>query len=209
MMSKKSSGPETHCLIHPETTRKKKNVIMITLFLKRYTNETYWKRNQDAVYWIKLSRAQDQVLRFWQTTSFAIITYTTVPGDCIDRVLSQNGDRVIFERLATPRPAPKVTLKSNWQTAAAATTAAAAACSRGWRSEHLETACYLGKPSRSARWYETRHGSGASNQETGAIPTSEAEADTHLSPRWLQCFSKTILWDTLETHSRCVFFWKR
>ena len=39
-----------------------------------------------------------------------------MPGDCTDRVTSQNGDRVIFERLATPRPAPKVTLKSNWQT---------------------------------------------------------------------------------------------
>ena len=36
--------------------------------------------------------------------------------DCIDRVTSQNGDRVIFERLAAPRPAPKVTLKSYWQT---------------------------------------------------------------------------------------------
>ena len=29
-------------------------------------------------------------------------------------MISQNGDRVLFERLATPRPAPKVTLKSNW-----------------------------------------------------------------------------------------------
>ena len=74
--------------------------------------QTYWKRNQDAVYWIKLSRAQDQGLQFWQTKSFAIITYATVPGDCIDRVISQNGDRIIFERLATPRQAPKVTLKS-------------------------------------------------------------------------------------------------
>ena len=73
--------------------------------------ETQWKRNQDAVFWIRLSRAQDQGLRFWQTQSFAIITYTTVPRDCIDRVTSQNGDR-----LATPRPAPKVTLKRYWQT---------------------------------------------------------------------------------------------
>ena len=37
-----------------------------------------------------------------------------MPGDCIHRVISQNGDRALFERLATPRPAPKVTLKSNW-----------------------------------------------------------------------------------------------
>ena len=33
----------------------------------------------------------------------------------IDRVTAQDGDRVLFERLATPRPAPKVTLKRNWQ----------------------------------------------------------------------------------------------
>ena len=77
--------------------------------------ETRWKRNQDAVFYIRLSRARDQGLRFWQTTSFATITYTTVPGDCIDRVISQNGDRVLFQRLATSRPPPKVTLKSHWQ----------------------------------------------------------------------------------------------
>ena len=75
--------------------------------------EAHRKRNQDAVFLIKdCSRAQDQGLRFWQTKSFAIITHTTGPGDCIDRVTSQNGNRVLFERLATPRPPPKVTLKS-------------------------------------------------------------------------------------------------
>ena len=73
--------------------------------------ETYWTRNQDAVYWRKLYRAQHQGLRFWQAKSFAIITYATVPGDCIDLLTSQNGDRVIFERLATPTPAPEITLK--------------------------------------------------------------------------------------------------
>ena len=72
-----------------------------------------WKHNQDAVCWIKLSRAQDQGLQCWQTKSFAI-SHDSVPGDCTYRVISQNGDRVLFERLATPRPAPKVMLKSNW-----------------------------------------------------------------------------------------------
>ena len=43
------------------------------------------------------------------------MTYATKPGDCIDRVTSQNGDRVNFESLETPRPALKVTLKRNWQ----------------------------------------------------------------------------------------------
>ena len=42
--------------------------------------------------------------------SIAIMTFFTIPGDCIDRVTAQNGDRVLFERLATPRPAPKVSL---------------------------------------------------------------------------------------------------
>ena len=36
--------------------------------------QTNWKRNQDAINWIKLSRAQNRGLRFWQTKSFAIIT---------------------------------------------------------------------------------------------------------------------------------------
>ena len=78
--------------------------------------QIYWKHNQDAVYWIKLSIAQDQGLQFWQTKSFVIITYATVPGDCIDRVISQNGHGVIFERLATPMPAPQVMVNSNWHT---------------------------------------------------------------------------------------------
>ena len=58
-----------------------------------------WKRNQDAAYWINLSKAQDLGLQFWQTKSFAIITHNSVPGDCIFRVISEKGDRVLFERL--------------------------------------------------------------------------------------------------------------
>ena len=46
-------------------------------------------------------------MEFWQTKSFAIITYGTTPGDCVDRVTSQNGARVIFKRLETPRPVPE------------------------------------------------------------------------------------------------------
>ena len=75
---------------------------------------TYWKHNQDAEYWTKWFRAQDQGLQFWQTKSFAIITHDSVPRDCIHRVISQKRGRVIFEGLATPRTAPKLTLKSNW-----------------------------------------------------------------------------------------------
>ena len=63
----------------------------------------------------KISRAQDQGLQFWQTKSHAIIVHSPVPANCICWVISQNGDRILIERLSTPRPAPKVTLKSNWQ----------------------------------------------------------------------------------------------
>ena len=73
-----------------------------------------WERNQDAVCWVRLNEAQDQGLQFWQTKSFAIMTDFTILRDCVDRVTAKNGDRVLFERLATPRPAPKVTLKRNW-----------------------------------------------------------------------------------------------
>ena len=78
-------------------------------------NVTKWKYVQNAVYWVRSSKAQDQGLEFWRAKSLAIITYATIPGDCIDRMTSQNGERVIFERLETPRPVPKVTLKKNWQ----------------------------------------------------------------------------------------------
>ena len=53
-----------------------------------------WKHDQDVVFWIRLSKAKDQGLEFWQTKSFAIMTYATLPGDCIDRVTSQHEGRV-------------------------------------------------------------------------------------------------------------------
>ena len=87
-----------------------------TVSQKQYYNETPLETQSRCGVLDKLSRAQDQGLRLWRTKSFAIITNITVPGDCIDRVTSQNGDRVLFERLATPRPPPKITLKSYWQT---------------------------------------------------------------------------------------------
>ena len=100
----------SHFWIHSETTQMKKH------FMMKVHTTLIEKRNQDAVFWIKMSRAQDQGLQFWQTKSSAIITHATVPGDCIDRVISHDGDRAMFEILATPRPARKVALKSNWHT---------------------------------------------------------------------------------------------
>ena len=64
------------------------------------------------------------------------MAYATIPGDCIDRVTAQNGHKVIFERLATPKPAPKVTLKRIKP--AAARTASAAAHFQHRRHKTLE-----------------------------------------------------------------------
>ena len=83
-------------------------------FHRKTPNVAKWKYDQNAEDWVPLSKAQDQGLEFWQTKSFAIMTCATIPGDCIDRVTSRNGVRVIFERLETPRPVLEVTLKKNW-----------------------------------------------------------------------------------------------
>ena len=70
--------------------------------------QSHGKRNQDAVYWVKLSRAQDQRIAF--LASEVTCNHRTRSY----RVICQNGDRTLFERLSTSRPAPKVKMKSNW-----------------------------------------------------------------------------------------------
>ena len=52
---------------------------------------------------------------FLQTRSHAVIVYSTVPADRIYKMISQKELRRLFERLSTPRPAPKTALKSAWQ----------------------------------------------------------------------------------------------
>ena len=82
---------------------------------RKIHNHSKWINTQDAVYWVNLARAQNKGLRFWQTRSNAVIVHNSVPADCIYKVISQNGDRILFGRLSTSRPAPRVTLKSNCQ----------------------------------------------------------------------------------------------
>ena len=60
------------------------------------------------------SRAQDQGCNSGKQ-SHAIFVHHHVPAECVYIAISQSGDRIRFERLSTPRPAPKVTLKGNWQ----------------------------------------------------------------------------------------------
>ena len=57
-------------------TRRKKSLLMITQFHRQYfVCVTHWKHDQNAEDWVRLSKAQDQGLEFWQTKSFAIVTY--------------------------------------------------------------------------------------------------------------------------------------
>ena len=83
--------------------------------LRKIHCHSTWKNTQDAAYWINFVRAQDKGLRFWQTRSQAEIVHNSVPTDCIDKVIPQKGERTLFERLSTPRPAPKIVIKSAWQ----------------------------------------------------------------------------------------------
>ena len=78
---------------------------------RKVQHPIHWRLEQDAVYWIHLSSAQDAGLEFWQTSSNAIITYQSVPKECVVKVASENGKRELFARHLTPR---KVTLRPSW-----------------------------------------------------------------------------------------------
>ena len=77
-------------------------------------HKTEWKRAQDAVYWIHLAKALEKSITFWQTKSHVIFAHETVPPDCIERVISQNGETTLYQRLSAPRPAPRIILTIAW-----------------------------------------------------------------------------------------------
>ena len=76
--------------------------------------QSRWRGNQVAVHRIKLSRTRDLGLQFRQTTSNAIIAHQSVPYQNIDRVIGDNGGRVVFQRILTPRLGPRITLRDTW-----------------------------------------------------------------------------------------------
>ena len=76
--------------------------------------KTKWEYSQDAADWIHLAKAQEKGLKFWQTRSHAIIVHDSMPVDCIEKVVSENREKTLYQRLSTPRPAPKIMLKSVW-----------------------------------------------------------------------------------------------
>ena len=81
---------------------------------RKVHHHSRWGNDQNTVYCVELSRAQDLRLQFGQTKSNAIIVHQSVPYRCIDRVVGDNGGRIIFQRILTPRPGPKVILRDTW-----------------------------------------------------------------------------------------------
>ena len=75
--------------------------------------QIHWRPEQDVVYWVHLRSAQSAGLEFWQTGSNAIVTYQSVPKECIVKVVSESGKREMFARQLTPREGPKVTRREN------------------------------------------------------------------------------------------------
>ena len=76
-----------------------------------------WKVFQDAICWITVGKAQDQELNIWQTRSYAIILYDSVPADCIERVVNtKTKEEVLYQKASlSPRLPPKIILKDAWQ----------------------------------------------------------------------------------------------
>ena len=76
--------------------------------------QSHWRPEQDAEYRIHLSTAQDAGLEYGQTSSHEIITYQSVPKECVVKVVSNSGKRELFARQVTLRERPKVTLRPSW-----------------------------------------------------------------------------------------------
>ena len=81
----------------------KKNPVMISPFLKKCPSIL------GKI--IPSTRSRIAVL---SDESSAIIVHSLVPADSTYRVISQNGDRTLFERDSSPQSAPKVTPTSFW-----------------------------------------------------------------------------------------------
>ena len=119
--------PDTQYSSHHETMvyGKKKNIVMISRSPEKVHNKTGWKHSRNAVYWIHRVRAQEKGMTFWQTKSHAITTNSTLPTDCLERVISQRGEMTVCQRSSTPRLAPRIVLKNAWHEQQPATVAAA------------------------------------------------------------------------------------
>ena len=148
-----------------EMTRRKKNLMMSTHSTESTLRNSLETQPKCNIMGRILSKSKDQGLKFWQTKSVAIMTYASKPGDCIDRVISQDGDRVMFESLENPRPAPKETLKKNWPSQQQQHSSSNTDVLRLWKQETKK-----GRPGLSTKRHGPLHRSGSHPQETGGTP---------------------------------------
>ena len=113
---KKDDKPFTsRLLIHSEVMHmKKKDRVKIIHNQGKSIVIAIGENDQNAVYWVKINeKAQDLGLQIGQQNQ--------TPLSCINqcqispRVVSDNGDRILFQRILTPRPKPKVTVRDTWR----------------------------------------------------------------------------------------------
>ena len=76
--------------------------------------QSKWKYSQDVVYLIHVTKTQEKTLTFCKTRSHVIIVHDSVSADCIEKMVSENGETILQQRLSTSRSAPRIILKSVW-----------------------------------------------------------------------------------------------
>ena len=100
--------------LNPRSTEEEEDCCRDLTTPSKILFKTDWMHSQNAVYWIHLGRTQQKGKALWQTKAHAPITNSTVPLDCIERVISQRGEMTFYQRSSTPRPAPRIVPKSAW-----------------------------------------------------------------------------------------------
>ena len=96
-----------------------------------------WRRSQDAVNFVNLARVQDEGLQICQTRWNAIVLSSSVPLECIYKVISRNGELETRDASTSTKGCTQQFLAN------AATAIAAAAARRFWEciSSQLQTVC--------------------------------------------------------------------
>ena len=80
--------------------------------LAQYMHKT-WKKHQNTVCWVDINLALKKGLKFYQTRSNAIILHEPLPACCIPKVVRMETGEVIYDKVhASPRPPPKISLKT-------------------------------------------------------------------------------------------------
>ena len=82
--------------------------------LARYMHKAR-KKHQHTVYWVDIKLAQKKGLKFYQTRSNAIVPYNTLPAYCIPKAVRMETGEIIYEKVyESPRPPPKISLRTSW-----------------------------------------------------------------------------------------------